>query len=196
MRLPISIVRECIDKKTLDEFINLISSDESFFKTNEHDNRAESRDFMSCKNDRINEIFQNISNSLFSVTKTTIGKEIYRKISPVVLRYGIGQKISNHKDWDPDNQPYAWTKVDLACIYYINDDYLGGDFNIIDGPEKENQKVILSYKPVANSCVIIDGDTYHGTTEVSGGFKYCMTLFFSFCPCDKCDKSCYGRGNE
>jgi len=77
-----------------------------------------------------------------------------------ILKYGIGQKFTNHID---DHPSYHRR---ISTIYYLNDDYVGGElnfprFNITFKP-KANQMVIFPSTYVYNHSVspVIDGERY------------------------------------
>lgn len=130
---------------------------------------------------------------LVDLCSRVLGKRVYSYIGAGILKYEADQYISIHKDWhlntaEESKYHNPWSKVDLACIYYLNDEYSGGEFNVF-GLEKTNTP-ILTYKPNPNSCVIIDSDLYHSSCPVKEGTRYCITMFLSYCDCGSCDSSC------
>jgi len=132
-------------------------------------------------------------NQLVKLCSRVLGKEVYSYIGAGILKYETDQHISIHKDWDFDltekNKYHnPWSKVDLACIYYLNDEYSGGELNVFG--LKKTETPTLTYKPIANSCVIIDSDLYHSSSPVKEGTRYCITMFLSYCDCGDCDSSC------
>jgi hypothetical protein len=77
-----------------------------------------------------------------------------------ILRYGLGQKFTNHID---DHHQYPRR---VSTVYYINDNYLGGEINF---PRFE-----ISYKPKANEMIVFPS-TYvynHSVSEVTEGTRY------------------------
>jgi len=83
----------------------------------------------------------------------------------------------------------------LASVYYINDDYSGGEINFPDHN--------LTIKPDPNSLLLFPGNEnyWHETLEVVGNNRYTSTKFFKFSgstfsgqtPKDHSAKEYYGR---
>jgi hypothetical protein len=80
--------------------------------------------------------------------------------SYAILKYGVGQKFTNHID---DHQDYHRR---ISTTYYINDNYLGGEilfprFDIAFKP-KANQMIVFPSTYVYNHSVlpVIEGERY------------------------------------
>ena len=77
---------------------------------------------------------------------------------------------------------YLWPHVDtlsaegnhIASIYYINDDYSGGEINFPDHK--------LKIKPKANSLIIFPGNEnyLHEVLEIVDGDRYSSAMWFQF----------------
>jgi Rps23 Pro-64 3,4-dihydroxylase Tpa1-like proline 4-hydroxylase len=79
-----------------------------------------------------------------------------------ILKYGQGQYFTNHID---DHPSYHRR---LSSVYYINDDYQGGEINF--------PRFNISYKPKANEMIIFPS-TYvynHSVSEVTSGTRYAI----------------------
>jgi predicted 2-oxoglutarate/Fe(II)-dependent dioxygenase YbiX len=77
-----------------------------------------------------------------------------------ILKYGVGQKFTNHIDDHPDYHRR------ISTVYYINDNYSGGEiifprFNITFKP-KANQMIIFPSTYVYNHSVspVLEGTRY------------------------------------
>jgi hypothetical protein len=84
-----------------------------------------------------------------------------------ILKYGKGQKFTNHID---DN--YAYLRR-VSMIYYINDNYVGGEINF--------PRFNISYKPKANDLLVFPS-TYvynHSVSEVTDGTRYAVVSWLS-----------------
>ena len=66
------------------------------------------------------------------------------------------------------------SSLHLASVYYINDDYSGGEINFPDHH--------LTIKPDANSLLLFPGNEnyWHETLEVTGSNRYTSTYWFQF----------------
>lgn len=79
-----------------------------------------------------------------------------------ILKYGKGQNFSNHID---DHTKYHRR---VSSVYYINDDYEGGEINF--------PRFNISYKPKANEMIVFPS-TYvynHSVSEVIVGTRYAV----------------------
>jgi hypothetical protein len=79
-----------------------------------------------------------------------------------ILKYGVGQKFVDHVDDHPDFHRR------VSTLYYINDDYLGGEVNF--------PRFNLSIKPKANQMIIFPS-TYvynHSVSPVIEGTRYAV----------------------
>lgn len=79
-----------------------------------------------------------------------------------VLKYGVGQKFTNHID----DHPAFHRRVSL--VYYMNDNYSGGEINF--------PRFGISYKPAANEILMFPS-TYvynHSVSEVTEGTRYAV----------------------
>ena len=79
-----------------------------------------------------------------------------------ILKYGVGQKFINHVDDHPDYHRR------ISTLYYINDDYSGGEINF--------PRFNLSFKPKANQMIVFPS-TYvynHSVSPVTEGTRYAI----------------------
>lgn len=79
-----------------------------------------------------------------------------------ILKYGIGQKFTNHIDDHVDFHRR------VSFVYYMNDDYVGGEINF--------PRFGISYKPKANEMIVFPS-TYvynHSVSEVTEGTRYAV----------------------
>lgn len=79
-----------------------------------------------------------------------------------ILKYGVGQKFTNHID----DHPAFHRRV--SFVYYANDNYSGGEINF--------PRFNVSYKPKANEMIIFPS-TYvynHSVSEVTDGTRYAV----------------------
>lgn len=79
-----------------------------------------------------------------------------------ILKYGLGQKFTNHID---DHKDYHRR---MSSVYYINDNYSGGEINF--------PRFSITYKPKANELIIFPS-TYvynHSVSEIVDGTRYAI----------------------
>jgi len=98
--------------------------------------------------------------------------------SPAIVRWLPGQRQQPHADKElhegenrgkPNDFPY----YDIAGLFYINDDYEGGELYF------PNQGV--QFKPKAGAAYFFPGDMHyiHGVTEVKSGIRYVCPFFWA-----------------
>ena len=79
-----------------------------------------------------------------------------------ILKYGKGQKFTNHID---DHKDYHRR---ISTVYYLNDNYLGGEIKF--------PRFNITFKPKANQMIIFPS-TYvynHSVSEVIDGVRYAV----------------------
>lgn len=98
--------------------------------------------------------------------------------SPAVVRWLPGQRQQPHADKElhegegrgkPNDFPY----YDIAGLFYINDDYEGGELYF------PNQGI--QFKPKAGAAYFFPGDMnyIHGVTEIRSGMRYVCPFFWT-----------------
>lgn len=84
-----------------------------------------------------------------------------------ILKYGIGQKFTNHID---DHKDFHRR---VSTVYYLNDNYTGGEINF--------PRFNISYKPKANEMLIFPS-TYvynHSVSPVIEGTRYAVVSWLT-----------------
>jgi predicted 2-oxoglutarate/Fe(II)-dependent dioxygenase YbiX len=98
--------------------------------------------------------------------------------SPAMVRWLPGQLQMPHADKElhtgPDaGKPNDFPYYDLAGLFYINDDYEGGELYF---PNQE-----IQFKPKAGAAYFFPGDMnyIHGVTEIKSGIRYTVPFFWT-----------------
>lgn len=98
--------------------------------------------------------------------------------SPAMVRWLPGQLQMPHADKELHSGPDAGTPndfpwYDIAGLFYINDDYEGGELYF------PNQGI--KFKPKAGSAYFFPGDMnyIHGVTEIKSGIRYTVPFFWT-----------------
>ena len=84
-----------------------------------------------------------------------------------ILKYGVGQKFTNHID---DHKDFHRR---VSTVYYLNDNYTGGEINF--------PRFNISYKPKANEMLIFPS-TYvynHSVSPVIEGTRYAVVSWLT-----------------
>lgn len=98
--------------------------------------------------------------------------------SPAMVRWLPGQYQMPHADKELHEGPDAGTPndfpwYDIAGLFYINDDYEGGELYF------PNQNI--KFKPKAGAAYFFPGDMnyIHGVTEIKSGIRYTVPFFWT-----------------
>jgi hypothetical protein len=88
----------------------------------------------------------------------------FKKNQVPLIKFENGYRMNEHAD----------TAGDFAAIYYLNDNYSGGEIHFMDHG--------LKIKPKANSFVTFpsNSDYWHEVLENTGAERYSATLWFKF----------------
>ena len=98
--------------------------------------------------------------------------------SPAIVRWPVGTRQEPHADKElhegPDaGTPNAFPYYDIASIFYINDDYEGGELYF---PRQG-----IEFKPKARAAYFFPGDMnfIHGVRPVLNGCRYTSPFFWT-----------------
>jgi len=84
-----------------------------------------------------------------------------------ILKYGVGQKFTNHIDDHPDFHRR------VSSVYYLNDNYTGGELNF--------PRFNITFKPKANQIILFPS-TYvynHSVSPVIDGERYAVVSWLT-----------------
>lgn len=124
--------------------------------------QGDSSDFVSTFFNSLNNIFLENLVPLEKDYQNYYGVNCLWHDSYQILKYGVGQKFINHIDDHTDFHRR------VSTLYYINDDYSGGEINF--------PRFNLSFKPKANQMIIFPS-TYvynHSVSLVTEGERYAV----------------------
>jgi Rps23 Pro-64 3,4-dihydroxylase Tpa1-like proline 4-hydroxylase len=93
---------------------------------------------------------------------------LFEKKEVHLIKFEKGYKMYQHVDTLSND------RLHFAAIYYINDDYEGGEINFTSHN--------LNFKPKANSLIMFPGNEGypHEVLETIGKERYSSTLWFEF----------------
>lgn len=104
---------------------------------------------------------------------------------PTVVKWNVGQyqfphadkELHKYKEWggspEVEGKPNDFPFYDIAGLFYINDDYEGGELYF---PEQN-----IQFKPKAGAAYFFPGDKnyIHGVTEIKSGTRYTCPFFWT-----------------
>jgi predicted 2-oxoglutarate/Fe(II)-dependent dioxygenase YbiX len=123
-------------------------------------------------------IIELMHNVVKEVVNPFYGVEISESEVPQILSYGIGGHYQPHIDgeslWQTPDGELIWkksTERDLSMVFYLNDDYEGGDFIFPD------LKVRVRPEPGMLVCFPSNHHYKHGVEPVTKGKRYSIVCW-------------------
>lgn len=114
---------------------------------------------------------------------------IVKPTTPTIVRWLPGQLQNPHADKElhegPDaGRPNDFPYYDLSSLFYLNDDYEGGELYF---PKQEAE-----FKPKKGAAYFFPGDMnyIHGVKEIKSGIRYTCPLFWTILKHTKGDGIC------
>lgn len=180
-----------IEKEELDFLINAARNITVWDQTEDHFNedgvviydssywkdRVATSGSLDINDKRINPMIERLQNRLKEKVDVFYNVDAL-PTSPAIVRWLPGQFQRPHADkelheGDNAGKPNDFPWYDLAGLFYLNDDYEGGELYF------PNQKI--QFKPKAGSAYFFPGDMnyIHGVTEIVSGIRYVIPFFFT-----------------
>lgn len=137
------------------------------------DNRVASRPILDSINPEISNVIQNL------VERLKIEVDNYFNVdavptSPAIVRWMEGYRQEPHADKQLQNgEPNDFPWYDLAGLFYLNDDYEGGELYFLDHD--------VEFKPKPGAAYFFPGDINysHGVREITSGIRYVIPFFWT-----------------
>jgi hypothetical protein len=133
---------------------------------------------LSEQSPEVYSIIENLMNILQPIIQDFFNLEETKPTPPAIVRWFPGQKQLPHADkelheGDNAGKPNDFPHYDLASLFYLNDDYEGGELYF------PNQGI--KFKPKAGFAYFFPGDMnyIHGVTEVVSGIRYTCPFFWT-----------------
>lgn len=121
-----------------------------------------------------------LKNTVKEIINPFYGIQIYESELPQILSYGIGGHYLPHVDgeslWQAPDGEVLWKKStnrDLSMVFYLNDDYDGGDFIFPD------LKIRVRPEPGMLICFPSNHHYKHGVEPVTKGKRYSIVCWAS-----------------
>lgn len=113
-----------------------------------------------------------------------VEKVFKRKVKPNTShaqKWDVGGFANPHSDnSDYNGKPNAFEINKYVGIFYLNNDYEGGELYFCD--KNNSLKPYLSFKPNALSYYVFPGgvENIHGVSEITKGVRYTMVAFWDY----------------
>lgn len=127
---------------------------------------------------------ENFFEDLKSKFQEAVEKVFKRKVKPNTShaqKWDVGGFANPHSDnSDYNGNPNAFEINKYVGIFYLNDDYEGGELYFCD--KNNSLKPYLSFKPNALSYYVFPGgvENIHGVSEITKGVRYTMVAFWDY----------------
>jgi len=132
-------------------------------------------------NDDVKSIALGINHMCEQLILEKYGKKMSYMQGGDFVRYGIGQSLPYHQDWTVSEWviKHQLPVVHLSSVFYINDDYSGGELIFSSSKQTGYGNDEISIKPKAGTIIFFDALRWHASAPVTGGFKYASTNFYT-----------------
>lgn len=129
----------------------------------------------------LKEIMLNLNKTCKEIILDKYGKQTTRLQGESIVRYAPGQSLPYHQDWSISEYVIKndFPVVHLSSVFYINDDYEGGELLFSTKKQSEYQHDTMSFKPLAGTIIFFDALQWHASAPVKSGFKFAITNFYS-----------------
>ena len=123
-------------------------------------------------------IIELFKNTVKEIINPFYGIEVYQSEFPQILSYDVGGHYRPHVDgeslWQAPDGEVIWKKSidrDLSMVFYLNDDYEGGDFIFPD------LKIRVRPEPGMLICFPSNHHYRHGVDPVTKGRRYSIVCW-------------------
>jgi hypothetical protein len=137
------------------------------------DNRVASRPILDKVDPQISIVIENMVNR-FKLDVDEFFEVDAKPTSPAIVRWMAGYRQDPHADKQLQNgEPNDFPWYDLAGLFYLNDDYEGGELYF------PNQGI--EFKPKPGAAYFFPGDVgySHGVREITSGIRYVIPFFWT-----------------
>lgn len=139
--------------------------------------RVASAETIGKQTSRVVPIMRGIANRAKPIIDNFFNVNAY-STGPCIVKWMPGQYQSPHADKElheglDAGKPNSFPHYDIGCIYYLNDDYEGGELYF------PNQGIEIKPKP--GNLYFFPGDRYyvHGVKEIISGNRYTCPTFWT-----------------
>ena len=137
------------------------------------DNRVASRPILDKIDPQISIVIQGLVDRLKIEVDNFFNVDA-KPTSPAIVRWMKGYRQEPHADKQLQNgEPNDFPWYDLAGLFYLNDDYEGGELYF------KNQGI--EFKPKPGAAYFFPGDIgySHGVKEITDGIRYVIPFFWT-----------------
>lgn len=111
-------------------------------------------------------------------------KSIFKKINTIISQYVNGFNFELVESWlnkvdttTNKNDIYHIDTSFFTFLFYLNDDFEGGEFEYIEN--KNNKETVLKIKPKKYLSIFSNNKLIHRVLPVSKGVRYSFVLFYN-----------------
>jgi predicted 2-oxoglutarate/Fe(II)-dependent dioxygenase YbiX len=159
------------DLKTIQNFCSTLNNFKDIPKDN-WDNRVCDNAILSQISPEVDKILKKYQSNHKKIIEDFFNLELIDNVPSIVI-WREGDIQPPHADKEQlDGSPNLYPKNDIASLFYLNDDYEGGEIYF---PIQN-----LQIKPSAGSAVFFPGDRFyqHGVTAVESGKRFTCPAFW------------------
>jgi hypothetical protein len=90
--------------------------------------------------------------------------------------------MNYHTDYRQERFLIPEIKFHTTAVFYLNDNYIGGEISFIELDDEQNILWSYDYKPKAGDVVVFSSNEpiYHGVNTIESGEKYMIRTYLRF----------------
>lgn len=128
----------------------------------------------------ITNTFYTVTKEFFTDNNITIKEQGFFPFSLAKYVAGPAARMNFHTDYKKEDSDKPGPNKHTTAIFYLNDDYVGGEICFVE--LDENQQIVWynEYKPQAGDVVVFSSKDpiYHGVKTVESGYKYILRTYW------------------
>jgi hypothetical protein len=97
-----------------------------------------------------------------------------------IAKYNPGGRMNYHVDYQEARYNIPDDKMHVTAVFYLNDNYTGGEISFIEFNKNEEIIWDFSYKPQAGDIIVFSSKApiYHGVEKLESGNKYIIRTYW------------------
>lgn len=122
--------------------------------------------------------FYETTNLFFKENNILLEDYIFKSFS--IAKWNKAQELGHHTDYMQERSLIPEDKFDTTVLFYLNEDFDGGEISFIELDENLEIKWFYEHKPKAGDVVVFSTrhPIYHGVNPINSGRRYMIRTYW------------------